>query len=258
MSGPRALLFGAENVWIQNGDTREARQITQLRDKVVQSPAWTPDGKYIVATIGDIVFKPGKLWMFHVDGGVGIQVLKAKDTTLTTGAAFGPDPRYLWYAQRKKSWQYNAIYPQYQIWMYDRRTGRSAVRTSRVGSALRPTLSPDGKWMVYASRYEAKTGLVLHDLKSGDEKWLAYPVQRDDQEAIGSRDAYPGMAFTPDSRELVATYGGRIWRVPVDGSAPIAVPFHVQTALPIGPQVAFKYPIRDSATKVRTPSSAGH
>lgn len=237
---------GAENVWIQNVSTKETRQITKLRDKVVQSPEWTPDGKYVVATVGDIVFKPGKLWMFHIDGGVGVQMIRSKDTTLTTGAAFGPDPRYVWYAQRKKSWQYNAIYPQYQIWMYDRETGRAAVRTSRVGSALRPTLSPDGKWMVYASRYEAKTGLVLRDMNSGDEKWLAYPVQRDDQEAIGSRDAYPGMAFTPDSKELVATYGGKIWRVPVDGSAPIAVPFRVHTALPLGPKLAFKYPISDS------------
>ena len=69
---------GAENVWIQNVETRETRQITRLKDKVIQSPAWTPDGKYIVATVGDIVFKPGKLWMFHVDGGTGIPILKSK------------------------------------------------------------------------------------------------------------------------------------------------------------------------------------
>ena len=239
---------GAENVWIQNLDTRETRQITRLRDKVVQSPAWTPDGKYLVATVGDIVFKPGRLWMFHVDGGTGVPIAASKDTTtLSTGAAFGPDPRYLWYAQRKRSWQYNAIYPQYQIWMYDRQTGRAAVRTSRVGSAMRPTLSPDGKWMVYATRHEAQTGLVLRDMASGDERWLAYPVQRDDQEAIASRDAYPGMAFTPDSREVVATYGGKIWRVPVDGGAAIAVPFHVHTALGLGPRLAFRYPVSDSA-----------
>ena len=238
---------GAENVWIQHVDSRETRQITKLRDKVLQSPEWTPDGRYVVATVGDIVFRPGKLWMFHIDGGVGVQVLKSKDTTLTTGAAFGPDPRYIWYAQRRRSWQYNAIYPQYQIWMYDRETGRSAVRTSRVGSALRPTLSPDGKWMVYATRYEAKTGLVLRDVQSGDEKWLAYPVQRDDQEAIGSRDAYPGMSFTPDSREVVATYGGKLWRIPVSGAAPIAVPFRVRTSLALGPKLDFKYPVSDSA-----------
>jgi Tol biopolymer transport system component len=238
---------GAENVWMMNLATKETRQVTKLKDKNVISPEWTPDGKYIVATIGDIVFKPGKLWMFHVDGGTGIQLLKAPENQLTVGAAFGDDGRHIWFAQRTGTWQYNAIFPQYQIAVYDRETGQREVRTSRYGSAIRPTLSPDGKWMVYATRYEANTGLVLRDMKTGDEKWLAYPVQRDDQEAIASRDAYPGMSFTPDSKELVATYGGKIWRVPIDGSAPVAVPFHVGAKVDLGPELAFKYPIADSA-----------
>ncbi len=244
---------GAENVWIMDLATKETRQITKLKDKTIQSPEWTPDGKYLVATVGDIVFKPGKLWMFHIDGGSGVQLTKDPPATgpfggtLQIGAAFGPDGRNLWYAQRQGSWQYNAIYPQYQIGVYDRETGAREVRTTRFGSAIRPTLSPDGKWLVYASRYEAKTGLVLRDLKSGEEKWLAYPVQRDEQEAIPSRDAYPGMSFTPDSKEVVATYGGKIWRVPVDGGPPVPVPFRVQTKLELGPEVAFKYPIPDSA-----------
>jgi Tol biopolymer transport system component len=238
---------GAENVWILNVDTKETRQLSKLKDKTLQSPEWTPDGKYVVVTVGDIVFKPGKLWMFHIDGGTGIQLIKQPENALTTGAAFGPTGRYIWYAQRQGTWQYNAMFPQYQIAVYDRETGRREVRTSRYGSAVRPTLSPDGKWMVYATRHEAQTGLVLRDMASGDEKWLAYPVQRDDQEAIGSRDAYPGMSFTPDSREVVTTYGGKLWRVPIDGSAPKAIPFRVQTKLELGPEVAFKYPVSDSA-----------
>ncbi len=238
---------GAENIWILNLETKEARQITKLKDKNIQSPEWTPDGKYIVATVGGIAKGPGKLWLFHIDGGTGIQLIKTPEQALTTGAAFGSDPRFIWYAQRTGRFQYNAIFPQFQISVYDRETGMREVRTSRFGSAIRPTLSPDGKWMGYASRFEAKTGLVLRDLKSGDEKWLAYPVQRDDQEAIGSRDAYPGMSFTPDSKEVVTTYSGRIWRVPIDGGAPIAVPFRVQSKLELGAEVAFKYPVRDSA-----------
>ncbi|MFN8570720.1 MAG: amidohydrolase family protein [Gemmatimonadaceae bacterium] len=238
---------GAENVWIMNLETKETRQISKLKDKTIESPEWTPDGKYVVVTIGDIVFKPGKLWMFHVDGGTGIQLIKTPENALTNGAAFGPDGRYLWYAQRSGTWQYNAIFPQFQIAVYDRETGRREVRTSRYGSAIRPTLSPDGKWMVYATRHEAQTGLVLRDMATGDEKWLAYPVQRDDQEAIGSRDAYPGMSFTPDSKEVVTTYSGKLWRVPVDGSAPANIPFHVTAKVELGPEVAFKYPVRDSA-----------
>ena len=244
---------GAENVWILNRETRETRQITRLKDKVVQSPEWAPDGNYIVATVGEIVFLPGKLWMFHIDGGGGVQLTKSPPNsnpfagTLTTGAAFGPDGRFIWYAQRQGTWQYNAIYPQFQLAVFDRQSGRNEHRTSRFGSGIRPTLSPDGKWLVYATRYEAKTGLVLRDLESGDEKWLAYPVQRDEQEAIPSRDAYPGMSFTPDSKELVATYGGKIWRIPIDGGAPIAVPFHVKARLDLGPLAQFKYPIPDSS-----------
>jgi WD40 repeat protein len=67
---------GAENLWIQNLETKETRQITKLRDKTMQSPEWTPDGKYLVVSIGEIVFKPAKLWLFHVDGGTGIQLIK--------------------------------------------------------------------------------------------------------------------------------------------------------------------------------------
>ncbi len=54
------------------------------------------------------------------------------------------------------------------------------------------------------------------------------------------------MSFTPDSKELVASYGGKIWRIPVDGSDPIEIPFAVDVDLEIGPKLAFEYPIEDS------------
>src|SRR5690606_10519249 len=118
----------------------------------------------------------------------------------------------------------------------------------RIGGAFRPTLSPDGRWLVYGTRHVDQTGLRIRDLETGDERWLAFPVQRDEQESVASRDAYPGMSFTPDSKEVVATYGGRIWRIPVDGSAPREIPFEVDVKLDLGPRVAFDYPVDDSPT----------
>jgi hypothetical protein len=59
--------------------------------------------------------------------------------------------------------------------------------------------------MVYGSRYQDKTGLVLRNLLNGEEKWLAYPVQRDDQESIAPLGVLPGMTFTPDSKYLLAS-----------------------------------------------------
>ena len=54
--------------------------------------------------------------------------------------------------------------------------------------------------MVYGSRYNDQTGLILRDMKTNEEKWLAYPVQRDEQESIAPMGVLPAMSFTPDSK----------------------------------------------------------
>ncbi len=237
---------GGENLWIMDLATQEARALGKGKDDKYQSPEWTPDGDYIVASKTGIRGRVVQLWMFHTDGGAGGQLIKEPEGLMTTGAAFGKDARYIWFAERQGNWQYNAIFPQYQLAVYDRRTGQRATRTARFGSAIRPTLSPDDRWLVYGTRYENKTGLRIRDRNTGDERWLAYPVQRDDQEARASRDALPGMSFTPDSKEVVASYGGKLWRIPVTDGDPIEIPFHIVTSIDLGPQVALHYTIEDS------------
>ncbi len=250
----RLVLFisdeqGGENLHILDLDEQnaegeyESRALTKGRDNSYSSPEWVPGGEYVVASKS--FGRRGKLWMWHVDGGSGIQLIEEPAAVKTIGAAFGPDDRYIWFARRSGDWDYNAIFPQYQIFYYDRETGEQVTRTSRYGSAVRPTLSPDGKWLVYATRFETETGLRLRDLETGDERWLMYPVQRDDQEAMATRDAFPGMSFTPDSAEVVTTYDGKIWRVPIDGSGPSMIPFHVEVDVSYGPEVFFEYPVSD-------------
>ena len=253
----RLVLFisdeqGGENLHILDLDKQdeegeyEIRVLTKGRDNSYSSPEWVPDGEYVVASKSS--GRRGKLWMWHVDGGSGIQLIEEPAAVKTIGAAFGPDDRYIWFARRSGDWDYNAMFPQYQIFYYDRETGEQVTRTSRYGSAVRPTLSPDGKWLAYATRFETETGLRLRDLETGDERWLMYPVQRDDQEAMATRDAFPGMSFTPDSAEVVTTYDGKIWRVPIDGSGPSMIPFHVEADVSYGPEVFFEYPVSDDPT----------
>ena len=231
---------GGENLWVISTDLSDTVQVTRGKHRSYQSPEWTPDGNYIVATRG------GDLWMGHIEGGGGTTVGEFGGGMRVTGAAFGPDHRWIWLARRQGGWQYNSDMRDYQLVTYDRETGEIATQSSRYGGGFRPTLSPDGRWLVYASRHVDQTGLRIRDLETGDERWLAYPVQRDMQEDVASRDAYPGMAFTPDSRELVATYGGRLWRIPVEGGAPREIPFSIDVDLPIGPLVDFDYPIQDT------------
>ena len=91
-----------------------------------------------------------------------------------------------------------------------------------------------------------QTGIRLRDFETGDERWLAYPVQRDEQESVASLDALPGFSFTPDSKTIIASYGGKIWRVPVDGTEQTAIPFHVQSQIELGAKLAFNYRVSDS------------
>ncbi len=113
-----------------------------------------------------------------------------------------PDGRFIYYAERKGLFSYNVQFPLWQIVRFDRQTGDTATITNAQGSAMRPVLSPDGKWLVYATRFETGTGLRIRNLQTGDERWLIDPVTRDDQESVASRDTMPGYAFMPDGRSL--------------------------------------------------------
>ncbi|MGD8869115.1 MAG: amidohydrolase family protein [Gemmatimonadales bacterium] len=238
---------GDDNVWILPIGG-ELRPLTTGWDASYLSPEWTPDGKYIVVSKSPPLGGAHKLWLYHVDGGRGLDMSGGSAAVRMMGPAFGPDPRYVWFAQRNGYWSYNAILPQYQIAVYDREAGTRTTMSSRYGSAFRPALSPDGKWLTYGSRFDSETGLVLRDLASGEERWLAYPIQRDEQESIANMDVLPGYTFTPDSRAVVISYGGEIWRVPVDGSEATKIPFTVNAEVAVGPEVRFEYPIEDTPT----------
>src|SRR5256886_10313848 len=151
----------------------------------------------------------------------------------TLSPAFGSDPRYIWVSRHRGGFGYNLQYPLWQLAIYDRQTGRIFTQTDLYGSAMRPVLSPDGKWLVYATRYDAETGLRLRHLATGDERWLVYPVQHDDQESRFTRDLMPGSAFTPDSKALVVSYGGKNWGV--EGPAGHARPHPLPGQGPPGP-----------------------
>lgn len=239
---------GGDNIYVANADGSGIRRLTHGNNGWHISPAWLPDGQYIVASSSGTNFGSPKLHLYDVSGGTGLQLTRAPGPLAYFGAAPSPDGRYIYYAARQGIWQYNAAMPQFQIGVYDRQAGTTTTLSSRLGSAVRPAISPDGKWLTYGSRDGQETGLRIRELATGVERWLAFPIQRDNIEAIPDHDALPGYAFTPDSRAVVLSYGGEIWRVPVDGTAPTKIPFSVDAEVAIGPQVAFEYPIEDTPT----------
>lgn len=240
---------GAENIWWIDLEKKDTFQVTKEHDQNFPSATWTPDGDYIVYSKGKMQVQ---LYLVHKNGGGGTQLISSPANYKTIDPAVSPDGRYIYFSGRTGPWNYNAGLPQYELAVYDRETGKVHRITSRYGSAFTPVLSKDGQWLVYGSRFEDKTGLVIRNLANGDEHWLAYPVQRDDQESIATMGVLPGMAFTPDSKAVIASYGGKIHRIPVDGSTAVEIPLSVDLELEMGPRLAFKFPVSDSAYGLAT------
>ena len=236
---------GGNNVWIIDRKEEDTIQITKGNTFKMQSADWSPDGNYIAVSKGTRNFK---LHLYHKDGGGGSQLVKDPERLKISEPTFSADGRFIWFSQRMGAWQYNARFPQYQLATYDREDSKKEVMTSRYGSAFTPTLSPDGKWLVYGSRFNDQTGLIKRNLNTQEEEWLAYPVQRDEQESIAPLGVLPAMSFTPDSQAVVASYGGKIYRIPITGGEAINIPFEVNESLAMAPQLKFDYPVEDNPT----------
>jgi len=166
------------------------------------------------------------------------------------GAVVAPDGRFIYYAQRNGTFTYNAQFPLWQVYRHDRETGEASQVTNARGSAMRPMISPDGKWLVYGTRHKTQTGLRARNLESGAERWLVYPVTRDDQESRASRDTLPRYAFMPDGQSLVIPIGGKFQRVDFATGEAREIPFTARVQAEIAPRVYT--PVRvDDTDKVR-------
>ncbi len=247
---------GVENLWIADADGSNPRAVskdgrTNDRPQILTSPAWTPDGQYVVVSKSRPP-DPGTFWlyMYHRDGGNGVRVgappppQAAPDSTgpppppppNRMGAVVSPDGRFIYYAQRTGSFTYNARFPLWQIHRHDRDTGEAAQVTNAQGSAMRPLLSPDGKWLVFATRYKTDTGLRIRNLETGAERWLAHPVTRDDQESRASRDTLPRYDFLPDGKSLVVPVAGKLQRIDIDTGAATPIPFTARVQAEVAPR----------------------
>src|SRR4051794_3336840 len=255
---------GAENVWTCDPDGGKLKQVTHGKGALFASPVWTPDGDYVIVSRQDDPLESlYQLWMFHKDGGTGVSLTKPDSGQNSVGrvggrpgidalgAAFGSDPRYIWYARHRGGFGYNLNFPLWQLATYDRETGKIVVQSDIYGSAMRPVLSLDGKWLVHATRYDGETRLRLRDLANGSERWLRYPVQRDDQESRYTRDLMPGSAFTPDSKSYITSYASKLWRVDIADGKATNIPFKVRVEQEAGPLVKFSYPVDTGDVLVR-------
>ena len=253
---------GADNIWIANADGSDPRALTAAENTMFTAPGWTADSQYVlVSQKKPAYYNAGfELWMYDIKGGTGVRVTKAKsseDAPPNTwynvlGAVASPDGRYLYYSTKSGYFSDDVKFPLWQITRRDLRTGEEDVITSNQGSAVRPVLSPDGTRLVYGTRYDDGTALRIRDLKTGDDHWLKYPVQRDDQESyFANRDLLPGYAFTPDGKSLLLSYDGKIHRLNVETAQDTVVPFRATVTRELGPKLDFPTRVEEGPVEAR-------
>jgi Tol biopolymer transport system component len=250
---------GSENIWIMHPDGSEVKQVSKDPNNEFASPSWAPDGNYIFVSKAGFGITTYELWMYHVRGGTGVQITKAKPTPTTPrrerhnaiGAVASPDGKYIYYAVRHGGFAYNAQFPLWQIARRDRKTGDEDVLIEQLDSSFRPVLSPDGTQVLYVTRYETESGLRLRNLQSGEDRWVKYPITRDDQESRFTRDLFPGYAFLPDGKEIVYNQDGKIRRLNLASGTETVIPFTAQVSQEIGPKLDFPQKVEQGPVKVR-------
>ncbi len=259
---------GGDNLWTVRRDGSDPQQVTKEDFRLVNGPAWTPDGQYLLARkhfTSTRSLGAGEVWMYHVSGGSGLQLTKRKNDQQDQGneIALSPDGRYVYFSEDMSggsTFQYNKD-PNGQIYVVrrlDRETGKLENLITGAGGAARPQPSPDGKHVAFVRRVRAKSVLYLYDLETGAQKPIYDRLSHDQQEAWAIFGVYPGFAWTPDARHLVFWAEGKLWKLDVATREAVQIPFEADVEQTV--TEALRYPqqispptfearmIRDAAT----------
>jgi imidazolonepropionase-like amidohydrolase/Tol biopolymer transport system component len=197
-----------------NADGSAARQVTEESFRLLNNAWWSPDGQYLAARKHFTTTRSlgtGEIWLYHRDGGEGVQVIEkpSKEHQKELGEpAFSPDGRYLYYSFDSTPGS-TFIYAQdsngqiFEIRRHDLETGETVSFVTGAGGAVRPTPSPDGRFLAFVRRIRGDSALFLKDLDSGAEYPVYEGLEADLQEVWGIHGLYPNMDWTPDSKSIV-------------------------------------------------------
>ncbi len=183
---------GGDNLWIADRDGENARQVTEEDFRLVNGPAWTPDGQYLLGRkhfTSTRSLGAGEVWMYHTSGGAGLQLTERRNDQQDQGneIAVSPDGRYVYFSEDGtggSSFEYNKD-PNagiYRIRRLDRETGEIETVVGGAGGAARPTPSPDGRHLAFVRRVRDEEVLFLYDFETGAQTALFDGLSLDQQE----------------------------------------------------------------------------
>ena len=229
---------GGDNIWIMDADGGSPRQLTSESFRLLNNPYWSPDGLYIAARKHFTTTRSmgtGEIWLYHTQGGDGIQVIERPNERHQKELgepAFSPDGRYLYFSLDSTPgdiFQYaqDSNGQIFEIRRHDLETGTTESFVTGPGGAVRPTPSPDGRYLAFVRRVRAKSALWLKDLESGEERPIYRDLDQDVQEVWAVQGVYPNMDWTPDSKQVVFWANGGLNRIDIASGETTSIDFHV-------------------------------
>jgi imidazolonepropionase-like amidohydrolase/Tol biopolymer transport system component len=225
---------GADNIWIMDANGNGARQLTKEDYRLLNNAVWTPDGQYLIARKHFTSTRSagaGELWMYHLSGGSGLQLVAKKNDQQDIGEpCVSNDGRYVYYSEDMYPggyFQYNKDPNSliYAVRRLDRQTGKIRTEVQGPGGACRPVLSHDNKSLAFVRRVREKTVLFVRELSSGREKPIYTELSKDQQEAWALFGVYTNYAFSPDDKDIYIWAKGKIRRITVATGAETIIPF---------------------------------
>ena len=240
---------GGDNLWTIAADGSDPQQVSDESFRLLNGPAWTPDGEYILGRkhfTSTRSLGAGEVWMYHRSGGDGLQLTERRNDQQDQGneIAVHPDGRYVFYAEdvtEGPTFQYNKD-PNagiYAIRRLDRETGEIETLISGPGGASRPVPSRDGEQLAFIRRVRDKTVLYTYDLESGVASPVFDGLSFDQQDVWAIFGTYPNFAWLPDNEHVVLWAEGNIRKVnTTDGTAEL-IPFEAEVEQTITEAVEF-------------------
>lgn len=230
---------GGDNIWVMGSDGSEPRALTSEKFRLLNNPTWSPDSQHIAARKHFTTARSlgtGEIWLYDLRGGDGVAVVERPSPSYQKELGeplFAPDGESIYYTQNATPGD-TFIYAQdtnkeiFRIREVELATGEIRNVVGGPGGAVRPTPSPDGRWMAYVKRVRAQSRLFVMDLETGDERMLVDQLDQDMQETWAVHGVYPNMDWLPDSSAIVFWRNGKIEQVDLDSGVVSTIPFRVR------------------------------
>jgi imidazolonepropionase-like amidohydrolase/Tol biopolymer transport system component len=217
---------GGDNIWTMAVDGSDMQQVTDESFRLLNNPTWHPSGDFIAARKHYTTSRSagvGEIWLYSTEGGSGVQLVERPSEAHQKELGepmFTPDGKGLYYSQNITpgpifEYAQDSNTELFQIKRYDMETGETDVAAGGAGGAVRPTPSPDGKYLAYVKRVRAESKLFLKDIESGEERMIFDHLDQDMQETWAITGVYPNMDWSPDSESIYFWAKGKIHRYDV-------------------------------------------